>query len=34
MGLFACHLETFDGMFLFAPNSAIWNNSLKNTLVH
>src|SRR6516225_10615119 len=30
MGLFACHLETFDGMFLFAPNSAIWNNSLKN----
>ena len=30
MGLFACHLETFDGMFLFAPNSAIWHNSLKN----
>jgi hypothetical protein len=30
MGLFACHLETFDGMFLFAPNSAIWNNPLKN----
>ena len=30
MGLFACHLETFDGMFLFAPNSAIWNNLLKN----
>lgn len=30
MGLFACHLESFDGMFLFAPNSAIWNNPLKN----
>ena len=30
MGLFACHLETFDGMFLFAPNSAIWNTPLKN----
>lgn len=30
MGLFACHLETFDGMFLFAPNSAIWNNPMKN----
>ena len=30
MGLFACHLETFDGMFLFAPNSSIWNNPLKN----
>jgi small conductance mechanosensitive channel len=30
MSLFACHLETFDGMFLFAPNSAIWNNPLKN----
>jgi small conductance mechanosensitive channel len=30
MGLFACHLETFDGMSLFAPNSAIWNNPLKN----
>jgi small conductance mechanosensitive channel len=30
MGLFACHLETFDGMFLFAPNSAIWNTRLKN----
>jgi len=30
MGLFACHLETFDGMFLFAPNPAIWNTPLKN----
>jgi small conductance mechanosensitive channel len=30
MRLFACHLETFDAMFLFAPNSAIWNNPLKN----
>jgi len=30
IGLFVCHLETFDGIFLFAPNSAIWNNALKN----
>jgi small conductance mechanosensitive channel len=28
--LFACHLETFDGIFLFVPNSGIWNNALKN----
>jgi small conductance mechanosensitive channel len=28
--LFVCHLETFDGVFLFVPNSAIWNNPLKN----
>lgn len=30
IGLFVCHLETFDGIFLFAPNSAIWNNALRN----
>lgn len=30
MGLFACQLETFDGMFLFVPNSALWNAALKN----
>lgn len=28
--LFVCHLETFDGIFLFAPNAAIWNNALRN----
>lgn len=30
IGLFVCHLETFDGLFVFAPNSAIWNVWLKN----
>jgi small conductance mechanosensitive channel len=30
VGLFVCQLETFDGIFLFAPNSAIWNSALKN----
>lgn len=30
IGLFVCHIETFDGIFLFAPNSAIWNNALRN----
>lgn len=30
IGLFVCHLETFDGIFLFVPNSAIWNNPLRN----
>jgi small conductance mechanosensitive channel len=28
--LFVCHLETFDGIFLFAPNATIWNQALKN----
>jgi len=28
--LFVCHLETFDGIFLFAPNSTIWNQALPN----
>jgi len=30
IGLFVCHLESFDGVFLFVPNSAIWNNALHN----
>lgn len=30
IGLFVCNLETFDGIFLFAPNSTIWNNALRN----
>jgi len=30
IGLFVCHLRTFDGLFLFLPNSAIWNQPLKN----
>jgi len=30
IGLFVCHLETFDGIFLFAPNATIWNNALRN----
>ena len=30
IGLFVCYLETFDGIFLFAPNSTIWNEALRN----
>ena len=30
IGLFACNIETFDGLFLFAPNSTIWNQALRN----
>jgi small conductance mechanosensitive channel len=30
IGLFACQLRTFDGLFLMMPNSAIWNQPLKN----
>jgi small conductance mechanosensitive channel len=30
VGLFATELETFDGLYVFAPNSEIWNKSLKN----
>lgn len=30
VGLFGTHLETFDGLFVFAPNSAIWNQPLRN----
>jgi len=30
MGLFVCHLESAEGVFVFAPNSAIWNAALRN----
>lgn len=30
IGLFNCRLRTFDGLFLFMPNSAAWNTPLKN----
>jgi len=30
IGLFGCRLQTFDGLFLFLPNSVIWNAALKN----
>jgi small conductance mechanosensitive channel len=30
IGLFACQLETYDGLFVFAPNSAIWTFALRN----
>lgn len=30
IGLFICQLRTYDGLFLFMPNSAIWNSALKN----
>jgi small conductance mechanosensitive channel len=30
IGLLACMLETYDGLFLFAPNSAIWTFPLRN----
>jgi small conductance mechanosensitive channel len=30
IGLFVCLLETFDGVTIFAPNSAIWNSALRN----
>jgi len=30
IGLFTCLLETFDGITIFAPNSAIWNSALRN----
>jgi small conductance mechanosensitive channel len=30
IGLFACWLETFDGITIFAPNSSIWNSALRN----
>lgn len=30
IGLFACLLENFDGIFVFAPNSAVWNAALRN----
>lgn len=30
IGLFACTLETFDGLFVFAPNQTLWNAALRN----
>ncbi len=30
IGLFASKLRTYDGLFLFLPNSSIWNSPLKN----
>jgi len=30
IGLFVCQLRTFDGLYLLLPNSAIWNQPLKN----
>jgi small conductance mechanosensitive channel len=30
IGLFVCQLETPDGITIIAPNSAIWNNALRN----
>lgn len=30
VGLFGTNLETFDGLFVFSPNSAIWNQPLRN----
>ncbi|KQT83897.1 mechanosensitive ion channel [Aurantimonas sp. Leaf443] len=30
IGLFVCHLETYDGLFVFAPNSTLWNVWLRN----
>ena len=30
IGLFVCLLETFDGITIFAPNSALWNSALRN----
>ena len=30
IGLFGCRLRTYDGLFLFLPNSSIWNAPLKN----
>lgn len=30
IGLFASGLETFDGMYVFAPNSTLWNFAVRN----
>ena len=30
VGLFVTELDTFDGLFVFAPNSQLWNKSLVN----
>ena len=30
IGLFACQLENFEGIFVFAPNGSVWNAALRN----
>lgn len=30
VGLFVTELDTFDGLYVFAPNSEIWNKTLRN----
>jgi len=30
VGLFATELQTFDGVFVFVPNSELWNSRIKN----
>src|SRR5207244_4319242 len=30
VGLFACQIESFEGILVFAPNSSIWNFPLRN----
>ena len=34
IGLFTCALQTYDGLFLFVPNSYVWNAPLKNHSRH
>lgn len=34
IGLFTCSLQTYDGLFLFVPNSVVWNAPLKNHSRH
>jgi small conductance mechanosensitive channel len=30
IGLFTCELQAYDGLYLFVPNSALWNVALRN----
>jgi small conductance mechanosensitive channel len=34
IGLFTCSLQTHEGLFLFVPNSVVWNAPLKNHSRH
>jgi small conductance mechanosensitive channel len=34
VGLFACHIDTSDGVFQFVPNSELWNKRLVNYSRH
>jgi small conductance mechanosensitive channel len=34
IGLFTCSLQTYEGLFLFVPNSVVWNAPLKNHTRH